>query len=200
MHRLILVTVLATSLFTDRADAQTAATAIAPATIVTDSSGNLLLVERRAANSIPGAASTATGLVTRVVIIPPQAGASPSTAVYGGTMSNFYLGKKATYSIFTTTQGGKVTRSLVAIDAGVSGTLQKTLPTVSIANVGTSDVRVVPANGNKDAIYVIQQPTIVRRPAVTTATPPVTTNAPRTIVIVEFDGTSFSMPRSVTVQ
>jgi hypothetical protein len=199
MHRPILVSIVTLSLFAGIANAQTAATAIAPATIVTDSTGNLLLVERRAANSIPGAASTATGLVTRVVIIPPQAGASPSSAVYGGTMSNFYLGKKAIYSIFTVTQGGKVTRSLVALDAGASGTLQKTLPTVSIPSVGTSDIRVDPATGNKDAIYVIQQPTIVRRTTGTT-TSTATTNAPRTIVIVEFDGTTFSTPRSVTVQ
>jgi hypothetical protein len=199
MHRLILVSIVTLSLSAGIANAQTAATAIAPATIVTDSTGNLLLVERRAANSIPGAASTATGLVTRVVIIPPQAGATPSSAVYGGTMSNFYLGKKAIYSIFTVTQGGKATRSLVALDAGVGGTLQKTLPTVSSPNVGTSDIRVDPATGNKDAIYVIQQPTIVRRTTGTT-TPTATTNAPRTIVIVEFDGTTFSTPRSVTVQ
>jgi hypothetical protein len=200
MQRLIPLSVVLTLLLTGIANAQsTTATAVAPATIVTDSSGNLLLVERRAANSIPGAASTATGLVTRVVIVPPQPGTSPSTAVYGGTMSNFYLGKRAIYSIFTVTQGGKTTRSLVAIDAGATGTLQKTLPTVNIANVGTSDIRVVPSAANKDAIYVIQQPTIVRR-VIGTTTSTATTNAARTIVIVEFDGTSFSTPRSVTVQ
>lgn len=200
MHRLIFVTFVTLSLSVVVARAQTTtATSIAPATLVTDSSGNLLVVERRAANSIPGAASTATGLVTRIIIIPPQAGSSPSTAVYGGTMSNFFLGKRAAYSIFTVTQGGKTTRSLVAVDAGVTGTLQKTLPMVSIPNVGTSDIRVVPASGNRDAIYVIQQPTLVRRPSSTTTTTPPAVS-PRTIVYFEFDGTSFSAPRSVTVQ
>lgn len=200
MQRLIFVSIVTLSLFVAVARAQTTtATSIAPATLVTDSSGNLLVVERRAANSVPGAASTAIGLVTRIITISPQAGVSPSTAVYGGSMSNFYLGKRAVYSIFTVTQGGKVTRSLVAVDAGATGALQKTLPMVSIPNVGTSDIRVVPANGNKDAIYVIQQPTLVRRPSSTTTTAP-PTPSPRTIVYFEFDGTSFSTPRSVTVQ
>jgi hypothetical protein len=209
MHRLISVSILTLSfsvslltlsLGVGVASAQTTtATAIAPANLVTDSSGNLLVVERRAANSIPGAASTATGLVTRIIIIPPQAGASPSSAVYNGTMGNFYLGKRAVYSIFTTTTGGKTTRSLVAVDAGAGGALQPTLPIAPITNVGTSEIRVTPTNGNRDAIYVIQQPTLVRRPSSTTTTAP-PTPSPRTIIYFEFDGTSFTKPRSVTVQ
>ena len=198
MHRLILVSIVTLSLSIGTANAQTTATATAPALITTDASGNLLLVERRAANSIPGAAPTAAGLVTRIVIVPPQAGSSASAAVYAGTMSAFYLGKRAVYTIQTVTQGGKTTRSLVAIDGGGAGVLPKTLPAVAITTAGTSDVRVIPA-GIKDAIYVVQQPTIVRRTAGTGTTTP-TTNAARTIVTVEFDGTNFSTPRSVTVQ
>jgi hypothetical protein len=196
---LAIVGILTLPLFIGICSAQpTTAIPIAPAIIVTDASGNLLLVERRAANSIPGASPTATGLVTRVVTIPPQIGASPSTAVYVGTMSNFYLGKRAVYTILTVTQSGKTTRSLVAIDGGASGILPRTLPAVPITRVGTSDVRVVPSTGNRDAIYIIQRPSTMRRPSSPAPTP--TTNAPRSIIIVEFDGTAFSMPRSVTVQ
>src|SRR5207253_867463 len=121
------------------------------------------------ANSIAGAASNATGLVTRVVIVQPQAGTPPSSAVYAGTMSNFYLGKRAVYSILTVTQGGKTTRSLIALDAGATGALQRVLPAIPIGNAGASDIRVVPTNTNKDAIYVVQQ-AAVKRPT-TTASP-----------------------------
>lgn len=200
MHRSFFAGVLIVALLAGIANAQTTATPVAPATIVTDASGNLLLVERRAANSTSGAAPTAAGLVTRVVIVQPQAGTAPSAAVYGGTMSNFYLGKRAIYSIFTVTQGGKATRSLVALDAGASGTLQKVLPAVSIPNVGSSDIRVVPSSSGKDAIYVIQQAATARRSSGTTVLSPGTTNASRTITIVEFDGTSFTTPRTVSVQ
>jgi len=201
MYRLILVSLVTLSLLTGSASAQqTTATAVAPAVIVTDASGNLLVVERRAASSIPGAAPGATGLVTRIVIIPPQAGATPSSAVYQGTMANFYLGKRALYSIFTVVQAGKATRSLVAIDGGAGGVLPQTLPSVAIAFAGTSDIRVIPATGNKDAIYIVQQPSAVRRPTGTTTTTPPATPSGRSVIVVEFDGTSFSKPRSVTVQ
>jgi hypothetical protein len=60
-------------------------------------------------------------------------------------MGNFYVGKRAAYTIFTVIQGGKATRYLVAIDGGASGTLPRTLPIVAITHTGTSNIRVVPA-------------------------------------------------------
>jgi len=197
-HRFIIAGLTAFSLFIPTARAQqTTAAPIAPAVITTDSSGNLLVVERRAANSILGAAPTATGLVTRIVIIPPN-GAAQSSQVYAGTMGNFHPGKRATYTIFTVSNAGKTTRYLVAIDGGTGGTLLRTLPSVVITNTGTSDIRVVPTTtGTRDAIYIVQQPSTVRRPSSTTAS---TTNSPRSITYVEFGDAGFSSPKTITVQ
>jgi hypothetical protein len=199
MHRFIIAGITASSLFIGTARAQQTTAApiapIAPAVITTDSSGNLLVVERRGANSIPAAAPTAMGLVTRIVVIPPN-GAAQSSQVYAGTMGNFHPGKRATYTIFTVSNAGKTTRYLVAIDAGAGGTLLQTLPSVVITNTGTSDIRVVPtATGNKDAIYIVQQPSTVRRPLSTT-----TTNSSRSIMYVEFGDAGFSTPKTVIVQ
>ncbi|HLH30633.1 MAG TPA: hypothetical protein VKY31_05485 [Terriglobia bacterium] len=174
----------------------TTATPLAPAVIQTDASGNLLSIERRAANSIPGASPAATGLVTRIIVVPPQNGANPSTAVYTGTMDNFYLGKRALYSILTVTTSGKTTKYLAAIDGGPNGVLPASLPSTAVTISGTSDIRVIPANANKDAIYIVQTPVTVRRSGTTTTT----TSTARTVTIVEYDGTAFSTPRSITVQ
>jgi hypothetical protein len=173
----------------------TTATSLAPAVINTDSSGNLLVIERRAANSIAGAPVSATGLVTRIVIVPPQ-NTNTSTVVYSGTMDNFALGERALYAIFTTTSNGKTTKSLVAIDGGSTGVLPATLPSAAVTLTGTADVRVVNAISGKDAIYIVQTPPTVRGTTGTTST----ASAGRTITYAEFDGRGFSTPKSVTVQ
>jgi hypothetical protein len=173
----------------------TTATSLAPAVINTDASGNLLIIERRAANSIPGAPASATGLVTRIVIVPPQGG-NPSTLVYAGTMDNFALGERALFSILTVTGSGKTSKYLVAIDGGSTGVLPATLPSVAVTLTGTSDVRVVNALNGKDAVYIVQTPPTVR------VTPGTTTTAvaARTITYTEWDGKAFSTPKTVTEQ
>jgi len=183
-------------MFTSAASAQTTtATSLAPASIYTDSSGNLLVIERRAANSIPGAATSATGLVTRIVIVPPQS-TTTSTMVYTGTMDNFALGERALYAILTVNSSGKATKSLVAIDGGSTGVLPATLPSAAVTLTGTTDVRVVNAVSGKDAIYIVQTPPTIRGATGTTST----AGIGRTITYAEFDGRGFSTPKSVTVQ
>jgi len=205
MHRLKFLVLGACLFYVHTAAAQTTTGATpapaptpAPATIMSDASGNLLVIERRAANSIPGAALTATGLVTRIVVVSPLAGSSPSATIYAGTLGAIYPGKKALYAVLTATDHGRPTRSLVAIDGGVNGVLQTALPSTPYTISGNVDVRISASGMNKDEIYLVQLPTLVRRTA-TGGTPPPTPNT-RTITIVEFDGVKFSAPRSVTVQ
>jgi hypothetical protein len=192
----VLVAVLTVLTFTSAAHAQTTVgTSLAPAVINTDSSGNLLVIERRAANSVAGAAVSATGLVTRIVIVPPQS-TNTSTVIYSGTLDNYALGERALYAIFTVTANGKTTKSLVAIDGGSTGVLPSTLPSAAVTLTGTADVRVVNAISGKDAIYIVQTPPTVRGTTGTTGT----ANPARTITYAEFDGKGFSTPKSVTVQ